>query len=190
MYANLELKNKACTKCKENKAIAEFSKNKNTKDGFHQWCKQCLKVGKQHCYLKNKAHYNLMSKLYFEKNKEVLLKINADWRKNNPDKMNAYIQKYRATEKAKANRRRNNKLRYDSGYRKAWNYIRRRGIEMATPKWVNKKELIEFFKNRPKGYHVDHIVPLRGKTVCGLNVPWNLQYLPASLNLKKSNKLK
>lgn len=56
------------------------------------------------------------------------------------------------------------------------------------PKWADISKIKEFYANCPKGYHVDHIVPLQGKFVSGFHVENNLQYLSAEDNLKKGNK--
>jgi len=67
---------------------------------------------------------------------------------------------------------------------------KRRAIKLkAIPKWCNLDRIKEIYKNCPKGYHVDHIVPLQGKNVCGLHVENNLQYLTAEQNIAKGNKL-
>ena len=52
----------------------------------------------------------------------------------------------------------------------------------------DKKEIAEFYRNCPKGYHVDHIIPLNGKNVSGLHTISNLQYLLATENQRKYNK--
>ncbi len=65
---------------------------------------------------------------------------------------------------------------------------RKKHIKLATPKWADLSTIKEFYRNRPDGHHVDHIIPLRGENVSGLHVIDNLQYLIGEENLKKSNK--
>ena len=63
-------------------------------------------------------------------------------------------------------------------------------IERATPKWADQEKIARIYIDANKsGKHVDHIIPLRGKMVCGLHVENNLQAISASLNFWKSNRL-
>ena len=66
--------------------------------------------------------------------------------------------------------------------------LQKEDISKRTPSWANLSKIREKYNNCPKGFHVDHIVPLRGTTVSGLHVEYNLQYLFSDDNLKKSNK--
>ncbi len=56
------------------------------------------------------------------------------------------------------------------------------------PTWVNVNEIYRIYETCPENFEVDHIVPLAGKIVSGLHVPWNLQHLPIPANRSKSNK--
>lgn len=56
------------------------------------------------------------------------------------------------------------------------------------PKWQSMAELDRFYKNKPEGYQIDHIIPLKHPDVCGLHCVSNLQYLTPEENAVKSNK--
>ena len=76
---------------------------------------------------------------------------------------------------------------------------RRAAKLQATPPWLTAghiaamqakfEEAARLTADTGIEHHVDHIVPLQGRGVRGLHVPWNLQVIPASVNLKKHNRL-
>jgi hypothetical protein len=83
-------------------------------------------------------------------------------------------------------------------YYNALTSLRKRRHKKATPSWLTRKQRVEIknlyliaitmTKTTGERYVVDHIVPLLGKDVCGLHVPWNLRVITQDENLKKSNK--
>jgi hypothetical protein len=105
----------------------------------------------------------------------------AAWQKANPEraKANAKAIRHRHPEKevAKVQRRNAAKLR-------------------AIPRWADMGKIARHYANARyltdvtgHQHHVDHIIPLRGKTVCGLHVENNLRAVPHFLNTRKGNKL-
>ena len=72
---------------------------------------------------------------------------------------------------------------------------RRALMIQATPAWADPVLILAFYEEAQikaqtmkVTHHVDHIVPLTSKTVCGLHCEFNLQVLPGIENLRKSNR--
>lgn len=92
------------------------------------------------------------------------------------------------------------RARLVAGDTPAWvvNSPRRPYIEavlLSMPPWVDIKALRglqaaarALSTSSGVEHHLDHIVPLNHPYVCGLTVPWNLQIVPARVNMAKSNR--
>jgi hypothetical protein len=137
------------------------------------------------------------ARIYYLKNKEKLKQRAKDWSKENPEKVSLAKKKWSCNNKALERQLINDWKAKNRHSIYATNAKRRGVLLMATPKWFNKnhnREIKDFFicaemftLYTGEKYHVDHIIPLCGKNVNGLHVPWNLQVIPAKQNLRKSN---
>lgn len=155
---------KICSKCNIEKELTAF--NRHNENSFKTYCKQCQAMWKKAWYEKNKEKEIAYSRAYYWANKEKQNKNASEWKKRNPERHVILNSKRKA-----------------------------KSIQ-ATPKWANllhieaKYSLCSMLnKNTAEKWHVDHIVPLQGKNVCGLHVEYNLKVIPAIDNLKKSNRL-
>lgn len=183
---------KTCSKCKSEKPYAAFSKCKRRKDGHDPRCKECASA----YYQANKEHIKARASQNQKDNRERVNKKNAEWRAKNPSyHMSRYEERKAEDPKWAANRGRAWK-KANPAIVAADTANRRAKKLLATPEWRNPFFIREFYamarlKSEMFGFEfqVDHVVPLRGKTVCGLHVEDNLQVIPAYENRAKHNKL-
>lgn len=156
----------------------------------------------------------IYDKEYRKENKIRIAKSSQIIRLRNIDKKAAYDRKYvqenkqLLAEKRAAYYLRNKQKRkeyYDEWYKQneykvyANNKKYSNAKRKAAPHWLTQgqiKQMELLYKDRQLienitgvRYDIDHIVPLGGKAVCGLHVPWNLQILTRAENSAKRNKL-
>lgn len=106
------------------------------------------------------------TRIWREKNLEYARDYYRQYAKNNPGKVNAKT-------------------------------VKRKTLKMkAIPRWADKEKIDGIYiecsrisKETGILHHVDHIIPLQGKNVCGLHCETNLQIITATENLRKNNRL-
>ena len=161
---------KICCKCGERHDLAFFNNDCTREDGKYPQCKNCSRSSCRRVYRKYHDKHVELKRRWKAANMDRCVAVNREWRRENPEKARGYVQAWREKNPEEVRR-------LVKEYR-----LRKR---QATPSWVDKGAIRDFYRNRPEGHHVDHIVPLGGANVCGLNVPWNLQYLPAAEHQRK-----
>jgi hypothetical protein len=144
---------------------------------------------------KNRDKRSAYAKQYRKDNPEKVQEQTKAWAKANPEKIKAYSVKAgrawheRNPEYLKEHYKAN-KERYVAARAR-----RRAAQDSATPTWltaIDKAMIQEMYDVSEARYiqtgikhHVDHIVPINGKGVAGMHVPWNLQVITAHENLSK-----
>lgn len=191
---------KICNNCKKLKPKNLFYKDNKTKDKLRHACKECMKICSNNWRINNPEKVKVINDNGYNRNRKNRIESVKKWRIKNPNKNKEYCKKMwdKNPEKYKEMSRKWGKLNKDKKI--ALNNKRRAKKLNATPKWLTKSQLAEiadFYKQAKeleaiffnRKFHVDHIIPLQGKNVCGLHVPWNLQILTAQENMKKRNKV-
>lgn len=147
-------------------------------------CNECQSI-KHKKYVSAKLQANPeFYKQQYASNPEYYKKQAAKYRQRNPESVREAVRKSNVKRKPQ---------------RAAAQMIRHASKLNATPPWLSKEQRlwIESYYQAAQSHKqthgivlaVDHIVPLRGKDVCGLHVPWNLCLMTKEENTRKFNKL-
>ncbi len=199
-HYNAELKRKAEERYQQLCAVTPVSKlpkwTPEKQAAYHkEWClrnKDKLREYRRRARAKNGAFIRARAQRY---NELYGKEYSAKYRRNNSEKRKVSTARYRAAhlEEERIYRKEYAKNNLDKSAARA---ARRRCQQLkATPPWFEAAAVDLIYKEARRltaelgsPYHVDHIVPLKSKYVCGLHCYDNLQILPGSENISKGNR--
>ena len=163
---------KFCSKCKKEKLLTEFHKEKLKKDGLGIWCKSCRRKDKKKYYKQNRNYHNSYQLKYQKERRKTdqLFKL----------KSNLRTRTYQAF--------------MNKGYSKNTKTQDMLGVDWEIAKQHIERQFTKGMSWSNYGeWHIDHIIPLasaktpeRLKQLCHYT---NLQPMWAVDNLIKSDKI-
>lgn len=156
---------KHCGDCGCSLARSEFARNRTRPDGLQNRCKLCLGLRNTAWVKANPQKRAAHAAKWYSANRGEAIATARRWAQANPQRVTERVAKREAA-----------KLQ-------------------ATPTWADHDliadlyQLAAIYTAAGIKAHVDHVVPLRSKLVCGLHTPDNLTVLPARDNIAKGNRL-
>lgn len=158
-------------------------------------CVECVRERLRQWIADNPEKVREKYRKWAKANPERVREGERRWVKANPEKKREGDRRWRAENAAKERER---KRKWSAANRDKHNAVqatRRARKSNATPPWVNMAAIKSIYAKCARvsaetgiEHHVDHIVPLKGRNVCGLHVETNLQVLTASENISKGNR--
>lgn len=160
-------------------------------------CVQCAKDAAAAWNRNNPEKHADYNRTYAEKHPDRVSQNYKNWRSKYPERVeaknniwqSANWEKYLGISSAWKKRNR--------AHTNAKSKERRLAQDRRTPKWLTEQDFVNIRKfylladelSKAYGFpwHVDHIIPLKGRNVSGLHVTSNLQVIPGSDNMRKGN---
>lgn len=182
-----------CTKCHN-----PFSESRPQASQGRQ-CRPCVAAYARAYWEQNQERLSTERKAWAEANPERKAAADKRWAQENPERRRAAQRKWSATN---VDFERSLKRQYradNKGRVTAWQAKRRAAQLQRTPAWLTTDDMwmmeqayeLAQLRTQMFGFewHVDHVLPLQGKTVSGLHVPHNLRVIPGVVNVQKGNRV-
>ena len=201
---------KLCKKCKLEKEIYQFHKDKTQKDGLRKWCKEC-----RHLHFQSVADIKaIYDKTYFETNRLFISKRNKEYRLKNKERLKIKQNEWREKNKEKIINWKKNHPDYFREYNAKWRKQNIQKVKITKHKrrmaklkingshtveeWLTKLKAAKGWcpgHNRASHYvgqaklTKDHIIPLQPKQGNpGTDYISNIQVLCRACNAAKGNR--
>ena len=169
-----------CSMCGVHKPLSDFNKRVDRPRGHDYRCRDCHNQQKKECEAKTRAVRLARRKKAYAENAAELREKALRRYYNNHDQRKAAHRDYVA--------RNHDKVSIYARERKA-------AKANATPGWADVKAITKLYYVARRlsvvtgiEHHVDHIVPLRSKLVCGLHTECNLRVISKDQNVAKGNR--